>query len=325
MCGQVSVAGNTGVIAVLCATGAAISFSLNDVGVKFLSGDYALHQIILGRSIIGLIFTLFVFVPFAGGLSTLKTRRPLLHLARGLAVVCANLIFFAGLATLPLADAVAVFFVSPLIITGLSVIMLGEKVGPRRWGAVFVGLAGVLVVMRPGSATFTLPAIFPLLAAVFYALLHMATRRLGSTDSAAAMAFYVQMTFLLVSITTGLAIGDGKFSGSGDPTIEFLTRPWIWPHSSDLLLILGIGLASAMGGFLVGMAYKLAEAATVAPFEYVAMPSSILWGVLVFGEWPDAVAWVGILMIIASGIFVIFRERQTGQEIAAERPMPRNR
>ena len=325
MCGQVSVAGNTGVIAVLCATGAAISFSLNDVGVKFLSGDYALHQIILGRSIIGLIFTLFVFVPFAGGLSTLKTRRPLLHLARGLAVVCANLIFFAGLATLPLADAVAVFFVSPLIITGLSVIMLGEKVGPRRWGAVFVGLAGVLVVMRPGSATFTLPAIFPLLAAVFYALLHMATRRLGSTDSAAAMAFYVQMTFLLVSITTGLAIGDGKFSGSGDPTIEFLTRPWIWPHSGDLLLILGIGLASAMGGFLVGMAYKLAEAATVAPFEYVAMPSSILWGVLVFGEWPDAVAWVGILMIIASGIFVIFRERQTGQEIAAERPMPRNR
>ena len=325
MRGQVSVAGNTGVIAVLCATGAAISFSLNDVGVKFLSGDYALHQIILGRSIIGLIFTLFVFVPFAGGLSTLKTRRPLLHLARGLAVVCANLIFFAGLATLPLADAVAVFFVSPLIITGLSVIMLGEKVGPRRWGAVFVGLAGVLVVMRPGSATFTLPAIFPLLAAVFYALLHMATRRLGSTDSAAAMAFYVQMTFLLVSITTGLAIGNGKFSGSGDPTIEFLTRPWIWPHSSDLLLILGIGLASAMGGFLVGMAYKLAEAATVAPFEYVAMPSSILWGVLVFGEWPDAVAWVGILMIIASGIFVIFRERQTGQEIAAERPMPRNR
>ena len=325
MRGQVGIAANTGVVAVLCATGAAISFSLNDVGVKFLSGDYALHEIVLGRSIVGIIFTLFVFVPFAGGLSTLKTRRPLLHLARGVAVVCANLIFFAGLATLPLADAVAVFFVSPLIITGLSVIMLGEKVGPRRWAAVFVGLVGVVVVMRPGTSAFTLPAVFPLLAAVFYALLHMATRRLGSTDSAAAMAFYVQMTFMLVSIMTGLAIGDGKFSGTGDPTIEFLTRAWVWPQANDLLLILCIGLASAMGGFLIGLAYKLAEAATVAPFEYVAMPCSILWGVLVFGEWPDAIAWLGIMMIIGSGIFVIFREHQAGQEIAAERPMPRNR
>ena len=320
-----SVAANTGIVAVLCAAGAAISFSLNDVGVKFLSGDYALHQIVLGRSMIGVIFTLFVFVPFAGGLATLKTRRPMLHLARRLAVVCANLIFFAGLATLPLADAVAVFFVSPLIITGLSVIMLGEKVGPRRWAAVFVGLAGVVVVMRPGTSAFTPAAVFPLLSAVFYALLHMATRRLGRTDSAAAMAFYVQMTFMLVSIATGLTIGDGKLSGGGDPTVEFLTRAWIWPHPNDLLLILGIGLASAFGGFLIGMAYKLAEAATVAPFEYVAMPCSILWGVLVFGEWPDPIAWLGIIMIIGSGIFVIFREHQTGQEIAAERPMPRNR
>ncbi|WP_075996528.1 DMT family transporter [Salaquimonas pukyongi] len=322
---RTAIAGNTGVVAVLCAVGAAIAFSLNDVGIKFLSGDYALHEIVLGRSIVGLLFTLFFFVPFAGGWSALKTRRPLLHLGRGLAVVCANLIFFAGLATLPLADAVAVFFVSPLIITGLSVIMLGEKVGPRRWAAVFVGLAGVAVVMRPGTAAFTLPALFPLVAALFYALLHMMTRRLGRTDSAAAMAFYVQATFVVISILTGLAIGDGKFSGTGDPTLEFLVRPWIWPHPEDVMIILAIGLASAMGGFMIAAAYKLAEAATVAPFEYVAMPCSILWGVLVFGDWPDVIAWLGILMIIGSGIFVIFREHQTGQEIAAEQPMPRNR
>ena len=140
-------------VAIFCAIGASLSFSCNDVGVKFLSGGYALHEIVLFRSIIGLLFTLAVFVPMAGGFSVLKTRRPLLHLGRGLAVVSTNLIFFAGLATLPLGDAVAVFFVAPLLITGLSVIVLGEKVGPQRWIAVMVGLAGVIVIIRPGSAS----------------------------------------------------------------------------------------------------------------------------------------------------------------------------
>ncbi len=140
---------------ILCALAAWITFSLNDVGIKFLSGDYALHQIILVRSSIGLCITLAILVPLEGGYANLRTQVPLLHLVRGLSVVLANMSFFVGLATLELPVATAIFFAAPLFITALSVIFLGEQVGLRRWAAVAVGLVGVIIMMRPGSASFT--------------------------------------------------------------------------------------------------------------------------------------------------------------------------
>ena len=128
---------------------AVMCFSLNDVGIKFLSDTYALHQVIFIRSSIGTLVFLMVIMPLSGGFKVMRTRRLKMHLLRGICVVIANMCLFLGLAAMPIADAVAVFFISPLVITVFSVVFLGEAVGARRWVAIAVGFIGVLVIVKP--------------------------------------------------------------------------------------------------------------------------------------------------------------------------------
>lgn len=295
-------------IGVLSALGAGVCFSINDVTIKFLSGDYALHQVVLIRSLIGMALLLILVFPRQGGMKNFKTKRLGVHILRGMFVVFANLCFFLGLAAMPLADAAAIFFISPIIITGLSVLMLGEHVGPRRWAAVGIGLLGVIIVMRPGTSAFQMASFFPLAAAFGYALLHIMTRRIRATESPATMTFYIQVVFIIVSSTIGLAVGDGQFAGQGGPSMEFFFRAWSWPDPGDYLIFLLLGACSAGGGYLISQAYSLCEAGLAAPFEYVALPLAIFFGVVVFGEWPDAVSWAGTSLILFGGLYMFWRE-----------------
>jgi drug/metabolite transporter (DMT)-like permease len=274
-------------IGILSATGGSLVFSVNDVAIKFLSGDYALHEVVLIRSTIGLMVMICCILPFHGGFPALRTDRLGTHLLRALCVVASNLFYFLGLAAMPLADAVAVFFVAPLLITALSVPILGEKVGPRRWFAVGLGLAGVIVMLRPGSGTFHAAALLPLASAFCYACMHMLTRRMGMTEKAVTMAFYVQLSFIVVCLMMGLVVGDGHLAQQSDPSLAFLFRGWTWPDPA---------------------AYRLCEAGLVAPFEYVSMPMAIFWGAAVFGTWPDATAWTGIALICGGGLYMLWRE-----------------
>lgn len=299
---------NPALLGPLSAAAAVFCFSINDMAIKFLSGDYALHQVVLIRALVGTCVLLAVLLPLTGGFAGLRTRRLGLHLLRGGCVVFANMSFFLGIATLPLAEGVAIFFVSPLVIAVFSVIFLGEKVGPRRWTAIGVGLVGVVIVLRPGTEVFQLASLCPIAAAFGYASLHMLTRYIGRTESALAMSFYIQMTFIMVSAGMGLAVGDGRFGGTGNPSLDFMFREWVVPAAGDWAILAGIGVASAFGGFFISQAYRVAEAAVVAPLEYVAIPLAVLWGVLVFGEWPDGVAVLGIVLITGSGLFMIWRE-----------------
>lgn len=292
---------------VLAAIGGAAVLSVNDVAIKFLSGSYALHQVILTRSLISITFLL-VFMGLSGGYRQMLTRRPRGHLLRVSLVLVSNITYFLGLAALPLADAVAIAFVSPLVVTLLSVVILGETVGPRRWGAVVVGLIGVLVMMRPGAGALQPAAILVLISAFSYASTHMMTRRMRDTESAATLNFYVQCGFILVSATMGLTVGDGRFAGSSDPSHAFLFRTWVWPPMADWPAFLATGLSVAIGGLMVSQAYRQCEAALVAPFEYAAMPLAILWGVTIFGQWPDPTGWLGIALICGAGLYVLWRE-----------------
>jgi drug/metabolite transporter (DMT)-like permease len=215
---------------------------------------------------------------------------------------------FLGLAALPIADATAIFFVSPLVITVFSVIFLKEVVGPRRWAAIAVGFIGVLVIVKPGTAAFQLASLLPIAAAFLYATLHMLTRKIGGTESAPTMAFYIQLTFLIASSMIGLGLGDGRFAGSGHPSLEFLFRAWAWPPVGDYPILVMLGISGMLGGLFISQAYRLSEAAFAAPFEYVAMPMAIMWGVTVFGTWPDATAWIGIALIVGSGLYLVWRE-----------------
>lgn len=304
----------------LAAIGAVFCFSVNDVAIKFLSGEYALHQVVLIRSTIGLLFLLSLIVPFAGGLRALRTRRLHMHLLRGLCVVFANMSFFLGLAALPLAEGVAIFFVSPLIITVFSVIFLREHVGPFRWAAVAVGMIGVLVVLRPGTAAFQPASLLPIAAAFGYASLHMLTRYIGKTESSAALSFYIQLTFIVVTAVFGLVAGDGRFNPGTDPSLEFLLRAWTTPALDDAFIFVAVGITSAMGGFLISFAYRTSEAALVAPFEYIALPLSIVWGILVFADWPDAITYAGIALILVSGLVIIWREARSKEPRAPRTP-----
>lgn len=310
-------------IGVLSAVGAAFFFSVNDMAIKFLSGDYALHQVVLIRSVIGTVILLAIIVPLEGGLGVLKTRRLTIHLIRGLCVVFANMAFFLGLAAMPLADAVAIFFISPLVITVFSVAFLGERVGIHRWTAVSVGLIGVIVMMRPGAGSFQTAALLPLVSAFAYATLHILTRKIGGTEKAATMTLYIQVTFVVVSSAMGVAFGDGSFATSDDPSMQFLFREWAVPATQDYAIFALIGTASAFGGYLISQAYRVAEAGLAAPFEYVALPLSIVWGVVVFGEWPDQIAWIGITLIIAGGLYTAWRETVQHRKVTIDQPARR--
>jgi drug/metabolite transporter (DMT)-like permease len=279
---------------ILFAIGGTLIFSVNDVSIKFLSDGYALHQVILIRAFVAMAFILAVIGWSERGFAQLVTGRPRMHLMRVVIVMISNVTYFVGLATLPLADAVAVAYVSPIIITLLSIVFLGEKVGPRRWAAVIIGMVGVIVMLRPGAGVIQPAALLVLISAVMYAAGNLLVRHMGGTESAMTLSFYVQAGFIVVSLCMGLW--------------AFLFRPWIWPPLHDWPVFLATGLSVGIGGMMVTQAYRTSEAGLIAPFEYVGMPLAILWGLVVFGTFPDAVSWVGIALICGSGLYVIWRE-----------------
>jgi drug/metabolite transporter (DMT)-like permease len=290
---------------ILLALGGSLVLSVNDMAVKALSGGYPLHQVVLIRAIIGIGVVLALLAWAHGARSILdgiRTRRPGLHALRVLCVLLSNITYFLGLAALPLADGVALFFVAPLLITALSVPLLGEKVGPRRWAAVGAGLLGVAVMMRPGAGALDPAALLVLLSALAYALMHILTRRMAPTEGALGMSFWTQAGFIAVSCLMGLTVGDGQFGQTGNASIDFL---------------LLTGVAVSVGGLMISQAYRICEAGLVAPFEYSAMPMAVLWGVLVFGTWPDAVAWTGIALIAGAGLYTLWRETRVGREVVA--------
>ena len=298
--------------------------SINDLLIKQLSDGYPLHQIVFARSGIGILFSL-VIVQFEGGWGILRTDHPWLHATRGVLIVIANMTFFVALAVLPLADATALFFAAPLFITLLSIPVLGERVGPLRLGAVAIGFAGVVIMQRPWADTSTLEVsrivlLLPVLSALTYAMNQLLTRKLGVTSKASAMAVYIQATFVLVSLAFYIVAGDGRFAeGATNGSLIFLLRAWVWPADADLWVFIGLGVNSAAIGYCLSQAYRLADAATVAPFEYIGLPLAVIWGFFVFGDLPVFEVWVGIALILGAGLFVFLRERQKAQLIARGR------
>ena len=290
-----------------------ICISLNDVVMKLLSNSYALHQIVFVRSIGGLFFTLLI-IRFEDSWALLEIDNKLLLLSRCLLMVMANLFYFTALVVLPLADATALFFVAPIFISILSTIILKETIGRRRISAILIGLVGIIIVIRPFSnftnnfqfATYFLPVV----AALCYALAQVTARKLGATTKASLMAFYLHLTFILVSMVFGSIVGDGKYVNlSGNPSLVFLLRPWEWPSYGDWPLLIFLGALAGAVAYCITKAYVLADASFVAPFEYIAVPLATFWGWLIFKSLPDFWTGLGILTIIISGLYIYRREQ----------------
>jgi len=283
-------------------------FSLQDIAVKWIGGDYPVLEIVIFRSMLALPLTL-LFFHFEGGRGLPTTQRHTLEYVRGVCYFLSYTTHFMGLAALPLAQIAGIKFSGPLMITLLSVVMLGEKVGPRRWIALLVGFAGVLLIVRPGLATFNIGSMFILLSVLFYALATMLTRKLQTTDSSATMAYYSSLVYLIATlILAPLVISVGDIPNA-HPSIAFLFRSWIMPSFLDGVIMCGLGLIWAGGLYCLARAYSVALASIVAPFEYAALPINAMWGFLIWHEIPTLTTWAGAALALLSGMYVLYREQ----------------
>lgn len=289
---------NTNLAGILAMLAAAGLFSLMDAGLKLLSPHYPPLQVAALRGAASLPFVL-LWIGLRGGFATLWKVRWGLHLLRGVLAVTMMVCFIYALRTLPLSTVYTLFFVAPLMITALSVPVLGEYVGPRRWTAIAIGLVGVLVVLRPtGEGMFTLAGLAVLGAAAGYATSAITVRVLARTDSTQSMVFWM---------LTLLTLGAGALAAPG----------WVPLQAAHVGIIAGIGLAGALGQYAITEAFRHGEASVIAPFEYTALAWGLgldlaLWGVL-----PDGITWLGAAIIVLSGLYLLHREKV---HVEAEHP-----
>jgi len=263
--------------------------TVNDSVLKWLAGSYPVGQLMCLRG-------LFVYLPIAflvwrsGGFRTLRVNRFKAQGVRAGLVVTGTFLFVSGLFYLPIADAIAISFAGPLFVTALAPWLLGERVGWRRWTAVVIGFAGVLIITRPTGASVQWAALFPLCASFTSALRDILTRRLAFQDSSVATLAITTTTVVLASLSTSVF------------------TDWQPVRLNDIALFM-------VGGILVGSAhyalietFRYAEAALVTPFKY----SSIIWaiglGYLVWGELPDDWTMVGVAVLVGSGLYILKRE-----------------
>ena len=282
-------------------------FSVQDLILKLLSGTYPLYEAMVLRSLTAFPLLL-LLVHLNGGVGTLVTPAMRKMLWRGLLLFASYSAYYLALASLPLATTVALFFTAPLFITVLSVLLLRETVGPRRWVAVIAGFGGVVVMVRPGSDLFDWAALLALGAGLAYAVSMITARRLGATETAAALAFWGNVVFLGCALLMALAFGSGAHADQMHPSLGFLTRGWVAPSLRDLALMMLCGGIAAAGLTLLTQAYRVSASAVVAPFEYTAMIWGVLYGWLFWRDWPDAMGWTGIFIIVGAGLYVLYRE-----------------
>jgi S-adenosylmethionine uptake transporter len=288
---------------------ALLIFSLQDIAVKSMGGHYPVLEIVIFRTIVSIPFTLlFFYYEGKRGLPTTSQLR--LELVRGFFLFLSFTAYMMALAALPLAEIASIRNSGPLMITFLSVLWLGEKVGARHWIALVIGFIGVLLIVKPGSASFNLGSVFILLSTLFYAFSVMLTRQLRSTDSSATMSFYSSLVYFVISLflaPISLLIGE---TPNAHPSIAFLFRAWSTPSLLDAIIICGLGLVWAAGMYCMARAYSLTQASVIAPFEYIALPINAMWGFIFWHEFPTLLTWVGALLTLLSGIFILNQEQQ---------------
>jgi S-adenosylmethionine uptake transporter len=282
-------------------------FSLQDVAIKWMSGNYPVYEIVFVRSLVA-IPPILLIVRLEGGLSVLRTHRPWMHLLRSTTMLMSYTFYYLALAALPLADAVALFFSGPLFVTALSVPLLGEEVRLPRWLAVAVGFLGVMIMLRPGAGAVNPAALLSVLAALAYAMVAIVTRRLGPTEMGSSMAFYTTVLYLMAAAMLGVAFGDGAWAVSEHASLQFLFRRWVFPSGPDLALMVLCGLIAAFGFYALSQAYRLARASTAAPFEYTALPLAVLWGYVIWKDLPDEYTMTGAVLVVGAGLYVLHQE-----------------
>ncbi len=266
-----------------------VFFTAADAASKVLTADISALQVIWLRY--GAFAAIMLALVWrAGGRGRLRTQRPVLQILRGLGVTVSSILFTMGLQHLPIADATASSFIAPLFVTALSIPMLGETIGWRRWAATLIGLIGVVIVVRPGGSGFQGASLLPVASALSWAFAMIITRMMSRTES--------PLTTLTYSALIGFAIVS--------LAVPFVWQPLTWRF---LLTGLFIGVTSTIGHWLLVTAFRHADASLLAPFSYLQLLWASMFGYLLFAVLPDAWTLVGAVIIAGSGLYTAHRER----------------
>lgn len=291
----------------------ALLFGVMSAIVRYLGETYPVGEIVFFRSAFAIVPIVVIYAWRGELAATVRTSRPLGQLGRGGLSVAGMFCNFAALARLPLADATAIGFASPLITVALAAVILKERVRVFRWSAVVVGFVGVFVMLLPhldlghlmiaGSAVTAAGAAFAIAGAFCNAGTVIQTRRLTKSETTSSIVFY----FSLICTLAGL-----------------VTLPFAWrtPTSGELALLIVIGFLGGLGHLLLTESYRFAPASVVAPFDYTAMIWAVILGFWMFGEVPTALVFIGAGIVAGAGLFVIWRERQLGLKRAREKEGP---
>tara|TARA_B110000003_G_C16537035_1_gene491147 strand:+ start:78 stop:926 length:849 start_codon:yes stop_codon:yes gene_type:complete len=265
---------------------------LNYAVAKYLSAEIPIFQIIWARHCFTIILVLPILVFFFKK-NFVWSEKPTLQILRGLLLIGVNICFYYAVSKIPLAKALTLTFISPLVVTIFSSILLLEKVGIKRWSAVVIGFIGALIVIRPGYIPLDIGSLSALCAGIMYAFYLIVTRKLSVSDNS-----------LLTLLITGII---GTLSMS-------LTIPFVWvtPTLDQWYLLSLIGIITVLGHFLIILSFKSAETSKLAPISYFEVVTNTIFGYFLFNHFPDNWTLVGLAVIISSGLFVFYRERKLG-------------
>ena len=267
---------------------------------KYLSADLPVLQIVWARYF----FTVMIIFPFMAIFfrkQLIWTSKPLLQLSRGFILLLANILFFYAISIISLAKALTLAFVAPLIVTALSPFILGEIVGYRRWLAVTIGFIGSLIVIRPGFIEFNVATLAALGTGFFYGIYIIVTRKLHAADSPL-------LTLLITGVVGAIILS------------AYMPFSWHEPNTNQWLLMFCIGLCASVGHFFLILSLKYADASKLAPFSYFEIVTNVIIGYYFFSDFPDFWMWIGLLIIISSGIYITIRERSRDVNIPFKRP-----
>ena len=303
---------------ILILTGMAL-FSIQDSLIKFVFEEASLYELYFGRTLTALILLL-VFLKVKSQKLILKTHYPLLTTLRVICFFFGFSFFYISLTFMSLAMANALFFSSPFFISILAIIFLGEKVGIRRWLAIFVGFIGVYIVLNPDFNDFNYMKLAPVACALCYAISMTITKITSDKDNVYTQMSHLYFGAIGISILFFIFTGKGQFNTFSDPTFQFIFREWFsnptyaWPY------IIAMGFVAAVSFYCVFSAYSVASPSVVSLFEYSLIIWAIIIGYILFNDVPTIRTFVGVALIIGAGVYIYLREKARDQMIVTDTP-----
>jgi drug/metabolite transporter (DMT)-like permease len=278
--------------------------SLQDAIVKGFSDELSASQVLFFRGL-GACPLLFFMLWHDGSWRTMFSGPVKLVVARSALLATAYLAFIMSIAAMPIATSVSIYFTMPFFVAALAGPALGERVAGYRWLAIAAAFVGVMIMVQPGTDRFNPAMLLALYSAFGYAGGQMIGRRISGVMSVAVISNWQNIVYTGTAIALAGIIPYTDIAGSSDKSLAFLARPWIWPDPVQWGMLLLMGTMGAVGSLLFVSAYKHAEANYVAPFEYTALIWATLYGIMLFGDWPDSKALVGVMIVIAAGLFML--------------------